>query len=329
MIDIYEHLRRLEFPASGSLMPSRWPSFLGGGQPRIVSSLSIIKIDMLANGYAEPRQIPTTLAEYLAYQRRLLWDCFLAPVQDLGPKTARSEIFSLHGLDDELERMASESDGSRETFVLSHTDLRAPNVLVDAETGGVTAVIDWEFACTIPAHHMTPPFWFIGLPGFQDVLDAKLAANPESALLRYWQGIRRNTPEYVVALIFQRPTDALVSEYRQEIFSRTVGRWDDALEAFFSDEGHRRELEDYQGRSERYTQYLKEHDLYEEQVETEEERRDRELRAQRILRSLEEYEAGAAERRAIRAEQRAAYVAERDARRQAEEKARREALATA
>jgi serine/threonine protein kinase len=35
-------------------------------------------------------------------------------------------------------------------FILAHTDLNPSNILVDPQTGAITDIIDWEFACTVP-----------------------------------------------------------------------------------------------------------------------------------------------------------------------------------
>jgi Ser/Thr protein kinase RdoA (MazF antagonist) len=39
-------------------------------------------------------------------------------------------------------------------FALAHTDLSASNILIDPETGLITGIIDWEFACTVPSQAM-------------------------------------------------------------------------------------------------------------------------------------------------------------------------------
>jgi hypothetical protein len=35
-------------------------------------------------------------------------------------------------------------------FFLAHTDLHPSNIFVDPQTGSITGIIDWEFACTVP-----------------------------------------------------------------------------------------------------------------------------------------------------------------------------------
>ena len=42
--------------------------------------------------------------------------------------------------------MKPQADG----FFLAHTDLHSSNIFVDPQTGSITGIIDWEFACTVP-----------------------------------------------------------------------------------------------------------------------------------------------------------------------------------
>ena len=46
-------------------------------------------------------------------------------------------------------------------FVLSHLDLRWPNIIVDDDLD-ILAVIDWEWTGSIPRQLFTPPSWIAG-----------------------------------------------------------------------------------------------------------------------------------------------------------------------
>lgn len=81
-------------------------------------------------------------------------------MSDQSLKVAQREIFALECLEKEVSRLSNfRWDDGR--FILSHFDLRWPNILVDDDSN-IVAIIDWEWTGSIPRQSFTPPSWIAG-----------------------------------------------------------------------------------------------------------------------------------------------------------------------
>jgi hypothetical protein len=87
-------------------------------------------------------------------------ESYQLPISDQSLKEAQRDLFALEHLEREVLRdiNASWDEGP---FVLSHLDLRWNNIIVDGDLD-IQAVIDWEWAGSIPRRLFTPPSWIAG-----------------------------------------------------------------------------------------------------------------------------------------------------------------------
>ncbi|KAL5584116.1 hypothetical protein FOVSG1_015467 [Fusarium oxysporum f. sp. vasinfectum] len=64
------------------------------------------------------------------------------------------EIFAVNHLKQLTEELADDPG----CFVLSHSDLRPPNIIVDDDFN-ITSILDWEWTHTVPRQFFMPPSW--------------------------------------------------------------------------------------------------------------------------------------------------------------------------
>ncbi|KAL2756903.1 hypothetical protein ACRALDRAFT_2088703, partial [Sodiomyces alcalophilus JCM 7366] len=94
------------------------------------------------------------------HQLNVMKEAYRLPMSAQTLKAAQREVFALECLDKEVPKLSSSrwDDGP---FILSHLDLRWPNILVDDELN-IVAIIDWEWTGSIPRRSFTPPSWLAG-----------------------------------------------------------------------------------------------------------------------------------------------------------------------
>ncbi|KAF5020118.1 hypothetical protein F66182_7850 [Fusarium sp. NRRL 66182] len=257
LIDVFTQLRRLEFSAAGSLIPVQPDS--SSSKPKIVGAFSIPMNDLQIQGFSSSSSPPHSTAEFVAQQRQMLWDIFRLPSPALRQKTAEMELFALHTID----QIPLLVDQQRESFVLTHTDLRWSNIMVDHKLH-IVAVIDWEWAGTVPASILMPPSWITTsedhVAEFRSVLAAKYAASPHTQLLKEW--MCEYTITWRVAEIFQRPHH-LVDIFYEFIYPQLFAEpYQKVVSAYFLDEQKQLELQKVLQSSERYSKYLKENNMF-------------------------------------------------------------------
>ncbi|KAK0390110.1 hypothetical protein NLU13_3683 [Sarocladium strictum] len=272
LIDIFTQLRRLEFSAAGSLMPGQPEGSCS--KPTIVDPFSIPMNDLRIQGYSYSPSPSRSTAEFISQQRLLLWDTFRLPSPALRQNTAEMELFALHTIDQTPLLV----DRLREPFVLTHTDLRWSNIMVDHELH-ILAIIDWEWAGTVPASFFIPPSWITAsedyFAEFRSVLAEKYTASPHTQLLKEW--ICEYTITSRVAEIFRRPHH-LVTIFYKFIYPQLFKEpYKEVVHEHFSCEQKQLELQKLLQSSARYTKYLKENNLF--PVDDEEAQRAREWMA--------------------------------------------------
>lgn len=310
-------LRRLDFDAAGSLMPSgrlegvSLPGWLrtlfsprvSRTKPVVVDAISIPVNELyIQGGRAVPPRLPsppTSTTQFIDAGFRLLRDTYLMPKQDLSENGARSEVFALYTLELEQMRLPQPHEGCNaqpERFVLTHTDLRGPNIMVD-DVLRIQAVIDWEWAVTVPAAFIAPPSWLYFSKAMLDEFYSTLASlpltqEPSVALLqRQWLPADGDDSHHKLhmAHIFESPynlNDVFYDFIHPQLFD--VPRME-TLRTFSLQPHWQEKVKQRVESSERYTQYLKANNLYEVDEEAEkraQQRRDLVAQAQAYLVSL-------------------------------------------
>lgn len=158
LINSLAQMRQLKFPCAGSLRPN--PS--GGSNPVVGPMLSIHINEMEAQGsnVATPLAAFASVTQFNQHQLRIMTKAYRLPMSEQSLETAQLEIFALKHLERELtEPFQTYRDDS--CFVLSHLDLRWLNVMVDGDLN-ILAIIDWEWASSVPRSLFMPPSWIAG-----------------------------------------------------------------------------------------------------------------------------------------------------------------------
>ncbi|KAH6628108.1 kinase-like domain-containing protein [Chaetomium tenue] len=181
LIDVLAELRKLEFPAMGSLMPNSG----GGRRPQVgpVISMSATTLrqphnkTMVVGPVRSSLRGPFTSAlEYMKYQLSLVSAFLLLPVSDHTIDDIKEEIFAFCSMEQASQGLFT-SRLVEEPCVLQHLDLRSANIIVDEEFN-IKGIIDWEFSGTIPRQLFAPPSWVTGhdLDEMHEEMDADFRA---------------------------------------------------------------------------------------------------------------------------------------------------------
>lgn len=279
LIDILIQLYSLEFPAAGSLMqdPNRT------GEPAIVRAFSISRNTLMRNGldYAQSEAARST-AQFLKEQCWILDETYKVPVEDLSREDLRMEVFALHDL---KKRIFAALGNSKDPFVLTHTDLRGTNIMVDQQLH-ITGIIDWEWSSAMPRELFPFPRWIHDFDQrhfydmrqeFRSVLQSKRDDSVAHAQLAdKWHSdgdqITADDDDDIascVARIFREP-HLLARIYFRNIYQHYFSRPEEEEVAdFFSRPENKSLLEIVERRldtCEEYSRYLKERGLYVEGV---------------------------------------------------------------
>jgi hypothetical protein len=262
-------LRQQEFDRAGSLMPD--PD--GGDTPVVgpLLSLQLNDLQLEKRGFSiQPAKFASAI-DFAFHQYHLLDQKYKLPAYKMSREVAQLEVF---GLEDLKGRLSSCIDPrwNRGPFVLSHTDLRWPNLIVDGDDR-IRGVIDWEWSGTVPRQFFLPPTWFAGrhpdcVSGVEYRIEYRLffdvlkAATSQSCrqLAEEWGRTLPARVDLPLAVAL-RHHSCFVNMYYRGIFPLFhKGSRDDVVKQFFERDGkdglftldvHRK-----LGNSERYTQYL-------------------------------------------------------------------------
>ena len=187
---------------------------------------------------------------------------------------AQYEVFALHTVrQHQLLRQEYENRSRPERFVLTHTDLRGANIMVDDQLR-IQAIIDWEWAVTVPAAFFTPPFWIMDSQAMFAEFRHALASvppslGPSAALLqKQWASSDGNDLKLHIAQVFL-DAYSLVDVFYKSIYPRLFDIPDkEALRRFFLDQQWQEEIRRRLRSSDRFAQYLKANNLYTVDEET-------------------------------------------------------------
>ncbi|RSL70471.1 hypothetical protein CEP51_012188 [Fusarium floridanum] len=193
LIDILAQLYQPQFSVAGSLIASAHNE----ADPAVGGLLSMAANE-LGRCCQEEGDIKTfaSARQYMDYQYRVLSKTYSLPTEELSRKQAQMELFALDSLEKQIPVLVS-SQRANDPFVLAHMDLRCGNIMV-TEDLHILAIIDWEFAGTIPRQLFTPPPCITGhdldavaaaphytaYPEFLQVLEEKSSTSQTCAKLR-------------------------------------------------------------------------------------------------------------------------------------------------
>ncbi|RSL50343.1 hypothetical protein CEP51_015358 [Fusarium floridanum] len=287
LVDILLQLRRLEFPAAGSLMPN----LVDDSEPIVGGFLGMAINELQRDTGKKENLISFSSAKaFMDHQYSILSEYYAVPLASLQRASIEEQLFVLNSLAEEIPKLL-ESQWSNGPFVLSHLDLRCSNIVVDEDLH-ILGIIDWEFSGTVPLQYFTPPLWITGegrsgaFLSFQDaifhdfeaVLQAKSATSEGCAqLMREWDWGNKRKLMFPIVQILREP-DTLVRVYRRHLCQRFYGgslSLKEVVSDFFAHHETAKKLEPVlrhrlEG-SKRYTEYLIHHDLLD--TDEDEERR--------------------------------------------------------
>ncbi|KAK3938431.1 hypothetical protein QBC46DRAFT_234149, partial [Diplogelasinospora grovesii] len=247
-----------------------------GGTTPLVGPLLSIQLNELQLENRELSIQPAKFAsatDFAFHQYHLLDQTYKLPAYKLSQEVAELEIF---GLEDLKSRLSDYID-DHGPFVLTHTDLRPSNIIVD-ENLRIQGIIDWEWASTVPRQFFLPPTWLAGLPPdrvsgveyrieyrwFRDALQAG-TSGPCRQLASEWD---RKLPTRIDLpfAVTLRHHSCFVNTYYRGVFPEFYkGSREDVVNQFFECDGKdgqfslgvQQRLRD----SERFTQYMEENGL--------------------------------------------------------------------
>lgn len=292
LINILAQLRKLEFPAAGSLVPN-----LDNPDDELSPILGPF-LSMTINEFERKREQPisteifTSVKRFVDLHCHILSETFQLPTEELESRQAKMELFALDSVSREIQKRTEFQESNR-TFILAHPDLRCGNIIVDDDFH-IISVIDWEFTSTIPHPFFIPPPWITGhdpdtllmvtgVPRghiwleFGRVLkELHETSNGWTQLCQDW-GLLHQDDTHIqhedsllqlspIVQILNHPS-SLMDVYYSSIFQRLFGSEacrDTVVNEFFEESDNQTLAEQVKlqiQKSERYTEYLRNNDL--------------------------------------------------------------------
>lgn len=304
LIDILAQMRQLEFPSAGFLVPD--PS--GGPDPAMgpLSSIHINEMQVQGLRTVAPKAPFTSATDFISHQFNVMTEAYRLPMSEQSLETARLEVFALKHLERELSRFI-DANWDKGPFVLSHLDLRWPNIMVDDDLN-ILAIIDWEWTGSIPRQLFTPPSWIAGreppyvmgdeyreeFTQFHKVILAKSETSDACRqLAEEWSPELLNSKMLPIAELLRHHSQLIAIFYRALYPKLFEAPKQEVVSRFFECSENRELALEAQRRwenSERYTQYLKDNELFvpdrEHEVALELAKKVQEL--QQLLKSIQE-----------------------------------------
>ena len=271
LVDIFAQLRQQEFPYAGSLMPDPDNPTIPLVGPLLSIQLNELQLENHTLSLQPARFASAT--DFAFHQYRLLSETYNLPAYRLSREVAELEVFGLEDLKTRLSGYIND----RLPFVLTHTDLRPSNIIVD-ENLRIQGIIDWEWASTVPQQFFLPPTWLAALPPdrvsgieyqieyrwFRDALQAG-TSEPCRQLASEWDRKLPMRIDMPVAVTL-RHHSYFVNMYYRGIFPKFFkGSREDEVKKFFERDGKdgqsSRNVQQRLRDSERYARHLEENGL--------------------------------------------------------------------
>lgn len=290
LIDILAQLRKLEFPAAGSLMPH--PDYPDDELSPVLGPFLSMTVNEFERKHEQPLspEIFTSVKRFIDLHCHILSETFQLPTEELEPRQAKLELFALDSVLKEIQKQIELQEPNR-PFILAHPDLRCGNIIID-DNFHILSIIDWEFTSTIPQQLFIPPPWITGhdpdtllmvtgVPRgdiwleFRTVLEElHETSSGWTQLLKGWglqhednhqnkDGLLELSP---IVQILRHPS-SLMDVYYPSIFPRLFGSdtcRDGVVNEFFEENNNQTLAEQVElqiQKSERYTEYLRNNNL--------------------------------------------------------------------
>ena len=239
--------------------------------------LNELQIDQ--GNLAVPTARFASAVDFAFHQYHILDQKYRLSASEMSELNTQLEVF---GLEDLKGRIFGhiEPCWNHGPFVLAHTDLRWSNIIVDEDLN-IRGVIDWEWTSTVSRQFFMPPTWIARRPPdsvagvhyrieyrwFYDILEAKAATSePCHQLAEEWGRNLMKRIDLPLAVTLRHHNRFLNIYYRgvYPVFYKTPRT--DTVNQIFERDGKggpstlevKRRLEN----SERYTQYLRDNNLF-------------------------------------------------------------------
>lgn len=178
--DALSQLRALEFQYGGALMKD------GTNGYTITSPNSIGLNSLQLKGLRSHTPRYTSALEFAMCHFKTLRQQFSLPSEEMEEYIAQREVFALQDFELRLYQFIDPAL-NLQPFVLSHGDLRPPNIIVNEDLS-LAGIIDWEWSGTVPVQFFRPPLWLGGVDatsprdmkyrsGYSELYDSLVDAN--------------------------------------------------------------------------------------------------------------------------------------------------------
>jgi serine/threonine protein kinase len=147
-VAVFEMLRQLA-EVRKTLARHTWPEIgsLSMAEDNVVVERQVTNKNYF-DGWAKIRSRPGPFSSSITYYANLLNQSWTAAQNTFPDSTEAWVRWKVHAYLCSILSSYVEPDVNQ--FILAHTDLNPSNILVDPQTGAITDIIDWEFACTVP-----------------------------------------------------------------------------------------------------------------------------------------------------------------------------------
>ncbi|TQV94373.1 hypothetical protein V2A60_002595 [Cordyceps javanica] len=148
-------LRAHEFQYGGALVKD------GADGYAIAAPNSVVLNSLQLRGTQRHVERHATALDFALCHYEALYQSQILPSEETDESEAQLVMFALqdfklrlcHFIDPKL---------NLEPFILSHGDLRPPNIIVNEDLS-LAGIIDWEWSGTVPLQFFTPPLWLAGI----------------------------------------------------------------------------------------------------------------------------------------------------------------------